>query len=113
VLGVPEQVPPTSRTDGEPISSSKLIGGQRLSRKRLRQTFFLLNLLAYQETWGQGLHKTQFGVPGFRALTVMTSQQSVRHLVNACQMFTGEASRLFLLPTKRGLARESPLPISG
>lgn len=71
-------------------------GTMPVVRKGLAQTSFLRKLLAYQETWRQGLHRTHLGLPNFRVLTVTTSRERVRHLVEACQSLSGGSSRLFL-----------------
>ncbi len=41
-------------------------------------------LLAYEATWTRSIHKTRFGFNRFRVLTVTTSKERVKSLVNAC-----------------------------
>jgi hypothetical protein len=53
-------------------------------RKNLSQTSFYRKLLAYEATWSQSIHQTQFGFHRFRVLTVTTSAARVRSLVEAC-----------------------------
>jgi hypothetical protein len=71
-------------------------GTMPIMRKGLAQTSFLRKLLAYQETWRQGLHKKNLGIPNFRVLTVATSKERVANLVAACQSLPGGGLRLFL-----------------
>ena len=68
------------------------------------QTSFLRKLLAYQETWRQGLHKRHLGIPNFRVLTATTSRERVEHLVAACRSLPGGGSRLFLFTDQERLA---------
>ena len=70
-------------------------GTMPVARKGLLQTSFRRKLMAYQETWRQGLYKTHLGIPNFRVLTVTTSEERMRHMVAACQSL-GAGSRLFL-----------------
>jgi hypothetical protein len=77
-------------------------GTMPVVRKGLGQTSFLRKLLAYQETWRQGLHKAHLGIPNFRVLTVTTNRERVGHLVETCQFLSG-ASRLFLFAYQESL----------
>jgi len=54
-------------------------------RQNLRQTSFYRKLLAYEATWTQNLHRSRFGFHRFRVLTVTTSPERVKHLVEACR----------------------------
>lgn len=71
-------------------------GTMPVMRKGLAQTSFLRKLLAYQETWRQGIHKAHLSIPNFRVLTVTTSRERVGCLVEACRSLLGGGSRLFL-----------------
>ncbi len=53
-------------------------------RKNLSQTSFYRKLRAYEATWSQSIHQTQFGFHRFRVLTVTTSAERVKSLVEAC-----------------------------
>jgi hypothetical protein len=53
-------------------------------RKNLSQTSFYRKLRAYEATWSQTIHQTQFGFHRFRVLTVTTSAERVKSLVEAC-----------------------------
>ena len=79
-------------------------GTMPVARKGLGQTSFRRKLLAYQETWRQGLHRAHLGIPNFRVLTVTTSEERVRHLVAACRSLGG-GSRLFLFADQGALGR--------
>lgn len=80
-------------------------GTMPVVRKGLVQTSFLRKLLAYQETWRQGRHKSHLGIPNFRVLTVTASRERVEHLVEACQSLSGGGSRLFLFTDQESLGR--------
>jgi protein involved in plasmid replication-relaxation len=81
-------------------------GTMPVVRKRLAQTSFFRKLLAYQETWRQGLHKACLGIPNFRVLTVTTSRQRVEHLVEVCRSLGGGGSRLFLFADQGALGQD-------
>src|ERR1039458_9753073 len=53
-------------------------------RKNLSQTSFYRKLRAYEATWSQSIHQTQFGFHRFRVLTVTTSAERVKSLVDFC-----------------------------
>jgi hypothetical protein len=53
-------------------------------RKNLSQTSFYRKLRAYEATWSQSIHQTQFGFNRFRVLTVTTSNERLKSLVTAC-----------------------------
>jgi hypothetical protein len=71
-------------------------GTMPVSRRGLRQTSIRRKLLAYHETWRQGLHRRLFGIGNFRVLTVTTSSERVGQLVAANREVTPGGSRLFL-----------------
>jgi Replication-relaxation len=80
-------------------------GTMPVARKGLARTSFLRKLLAYQETWRRGLHRTHFGIPNFRVLTVTTSKERVGHLVETCRSFAASGSRLFLCADRERFVR--------
>src|SRR4051794_38118035 len=80
-------------------------GTMPVVRKGLRQTSFLRKLLAYRETWRQGVHKARLGIPNFRVLTVTASRERVEHLVEACRSLAGGGSRLFFFKDQESLGR--------
>ena len=53
-------------------------------RKSLSQTSFYRKLRAYEATWSQSIHQTQFGFHRFRVLTVTTSPARLKSLIEAC-----------------------------
>jgi len=70
-----------------------------IRRHGLKQTSFYRKLLAYHETWRQGLLKDMF--PRFRVLTVTTSPQRVEGLIECNRTLTqGKGSGLFLFADK-------------
>jgi hypothetical protein len=66
-------------------------GTMPVARKGLGPTSFRRKLLAYQETWRQGLHRSHLGIPNFWGLTMTTSKERVAHLVEACQSLSGSS----------------------
>ncbi len=91
-------------------------GTMPVVRTNLSQTSFYRKLLAYEATWAQGIHRSQFGFHRFRVLTVTTSPARVKSLVDACSqlksghglfLFTDQATLqkhgdVFTLPWKTG-----------
>jgi hypothetical protein len=77
-------------------------GTMPVARKGLLQTSFRRKLLAYQETWRQGLHKAHLGVPNFRVLTVTTSKERMGNMVAACRGL-GSGGGLFLFADRHAL----------
>lgn len=66
-----------------------------VQRRSLKQTSFARKLLAYSETWRRKVLSNAF--PRFRILTVTTSHERVRHLLDAHRAFgNGKGSGLFL-----------------
>ncbi len=96
-------------------------GTMPVMRKNLAQTSFYRKLLAYEATWAQELHRTQFGFHRFRVLTVTTSASRVKSLVDACSqlksghglfLFTGQVTLqkhgdIFTLPWQTGRQGET------
>jgi hypothetical protein len=73
-------------------------------RSNLRQTSLYRKILAYHETWKQGLPTRQYGFNNFRVLTVTSSAERVRNCIEATkQALAGEGSRLFLFTDKAAL----------
>jgi hypothetical protein len=70
-------------------------GTMPVTRRGLSQTSFSRKVLAYRETWRQGLHRSHLGISNFRVLVVTTSRQRLEHLLEACQSRVGD-TRLFL-----------------
>ncbi len=71
-------------------------GTMPIVRKNLSQSSFYRKLLAYEATWAQGLHRSQFGFHRFRVLTVTTSAARMNSLVEACsQLKSGHGLFLF------------------
>jgi len=55
-----------------------------IERRDLTKTSFRRKLLAYEATWLQKIHQTRFQCNRFRVLTITTSAERVRHLVETC-----------------------------
>jgi hypothetical protein len=53
-------------------------------RGNLSKSSFYRKLLAYEATWSQQFHRSHFGFHRFRVLTVTTSRQRVKSLVETC-----------------------------
>lgn len=74
-----------------------------VERHSLKQTSFARKLLAYHETWRQGVLKNKF--PRFRVLTVTTTAQRAQHLIEAQQSVNrGNGAGLFLFTHLTGLS---------
>jgi hypothetical protein len=84
-------------------------GTMPVARKGIAQTSFARKLLAYQETWRRELHKTHFGIPNFRVLTVTTSEERIRHLIAESQSLGGGGGRIFLFANQEALGRANIL----
>jgi Replication-relaxation len=96
-------------------------GTMPIVRNNLSQTSFYRKLLAYEATWAQGVHRSQFGFHRFRVLTVTTSAARVKSLVDASSqlksghglfLFTDRATLeghgdIFTLPWKTGRQGET------
>ena len=76
-------------------------GTMPVARKGLGPTSFRRKLLAYQETWRQGLHRKHLGIPNSRVLTVTTSRERLAHLVEACQSLSGSSSHFLFTEKER------------
>ena len=83
-------------------------GTMPVIRKHLTQTSFYRKLLAYQATWAQGLHRSQFGFHRFRILTVTTSPARVQSLVDACSLLKS-GHGLFLFTDKDSLSKHGDM----
>jgi hypothetical protein len=80
-------------------------GTMPVERSRLKQTSFMRKVLAYQETWAQGLLKDS--VPRFQVLTVTTTPAHAQNLVQATQRITkGKGAGLFLFTDQRTFASQ-------
>lgn len=65
-------------------------------RQSLSRSSFNRKLLAYEATWAQGIHSSRLGFHRFRVLTVTTSAERVKSLVEACrQLKRGQGLFLF------------------
>lgn len=71
-----------------------------VERQSLKQTSFARKLLAYYETWRQGVIKHSF--PRFRVLTVTTTPERMRHLIEAHQLVNHGNGAGLLLFTHHG-----------
>jgi hypothetical protein len=65
-------------------------------RTDFEKSSFYRKLLAYEATWTQNVHRSRFGFNRFRVLTVTTSAERVKHLIEACrQLERGQGLFLF------------------
>jgi hypothetical protein len=79
-------------------------GTMPVMRRTLFQTSFFRKLLAYEATWLQSIHRTRFGFHRFRVLTVTTSAERVKTLIDACSQLK-HAKGLFLFTDATILAK--------
>lgn len=61
-------------------------GTMPVVRKNLLQTSIYRKLLAYEATWAQSVHRTEFGFHRFRVLTVTASTARMDAMVEACSL---------------------------
>jgi protein involved in plasmid replication-relaxation len=73
-------------------------------RKNLSQSSFYRKLLAYEATWSQSIHRARLGFNRFRVLTVTTSAERIRSLVEACSTLK-HGQGLFLF-ADRGILKD-------
>jgi hypothetical protein len=81
-------------------------GTMPVMRRDLSQTSFYRKLVAYEATWLQSLHSTRFAFHRFRVLTITTSRERIKTLVNACSRLR-QGHGLFLFVDKASLAQPS------
>ena len=73
-------------------------------RTNPRQTSFFRKLVAYYETWKQGIHTSVYGIKNFRVLTVTSSPERVANLIVANRGLPGgQGSKLFLFTDEASL----------
>lgn len=79
-------------------------GTMPVIRKNLRQTSLYRKLLAYYETWRQGLHTSLFGLRRLRVLVVANGEVRLRHIVETTRLLrNGRGSRVFLFADRWGV----------
>jgi len=72
-------------------------GTMPVMRNSLKQTSFYRKLLAYYETWRQGLHSSLFSLKRLRVLIVTHSKERQNHLIAANKILNdGVGSGIFL-----------------
>jgi hypothetical protein len=78
-------------------------GTMPVHRKALAQTSFVRKILAYEATWRQKIHVSQFGLANFRVLTVAPSVERVQNLGDASRRFARGTPGLFLFIDRQSL----------
>lgn len=81
-------------------------GTMPVIRKNLAQTSFMRKLLAYEATWTNKVHQRYLGIHRFRVLTVTTSAEWVKSLLDACSRLK-RGHGLFLF-ADRSVLEENP-----
>jgi hypothetical protein len=72
-------------------------GTMPVTRNNLKQTSMYRKLIAYYETWKQGLHTSLFGLKRFRVLVVVNSKERLSHLIAVNKLLNdGKGSGIFL-----------------
>lgn len=84
-------------------------GTMPVTRKDFRRSSFFRKLLAYQQSWEQGILQRRFGAHRFRVLTVTSSAERRDHLRQACEGL-GTGRGLFLFTDQATLAA-TPQPL--
>jgi hypothetical protein len=77
-------------------------------RPNFEQSSFYRKMIAYEATWTQNIHRSRFGFHRFRVLTVTTSAERVKHLVEACAKLQ-RGQGLFLFTDLASLAAQSDI----
>lgn len=68
-----------------------------VTRNNLKQTSMYRKLIAYWQTWKQGLHTSLFGLKRFRVLIVANSKERANHIISANKLLnSGKGSRIFI-----------------
>lgn len=71
-------------------------GTMPITRRNPKQSSFFRKLLAYQQSWTQGVVQERFGQRRFRVLTITSTKQRREHLMQACaELKTGKGLFLF------------------
>jgi hypothetical protein len=83
-------------------------GTMPVVRRSLFQTSFYRKLLAYEATWSQSIHQTRFGFHRFRVLTVTTSPERVKSLLDACSTLK-RGHGLFLFTDRASLEKPNAI----
>jgi len=83
-------------------------GTMPVMRRTLSQTSFYRKLLAYEATWSQSIHRTRFGFHRFRVLTVTTSPERVKSLIDACSKLE-HGHGLFLFTDRASLEKSGAI----
>ena len=60
-------------------------GTMPVKRAGLERSSFQRKLIAYEATWKQAVHRTRFGIRRVRVLTVTSSVEREKHLIEACE----------------------------
>jgi len=74
------------------------------------QTSFQRKLLAYEATWAQKVHQRKLGINRFRVLTVTTSEERVKSLIDACSRLK-RGHGLFLFADRAVLEKDPFSPV--
>ncbi len=82
-------------------------GTMPVTRPNLSRSSFQRKLFAYHATWKQGLHNIRFGFPRFRVLTVTTSAERLRSMIDACGKLDG-GHGLFAFAEAKLLLKQTP-----
>jgi hypothetical protein len=70
-------------------------GTMPITRQSFHQTSISRKLLAYTETWRQGIHQRQLGIPRFRVVFVTSQTERAERIIAACRRTSG--NNLFLV----------------
>lgn len=85
-------------------------GTMPVASRTLERASVLRKLIAYRETWLQGLHTKHFTIRAFRVLTVTSAEARCGHLVDAAEAVADERTRgLFLFSSHHLLDAQNPL----
>jgi hypothetical protein len=87
-------------------------GTMPITRQTFSQTSIGRKLLAYAETWRQGIHQKRFGLPRFRVVIVTTNAQRTARIIEACRQTPGSSNLFLVADQSKFIHGASPLEVS-
>jgi hypothetical protein len=79
-------------------------------RKNKEQTYYAKKMLTYYQANRGGEHVRELGIPNFRVLTVTTTAERVKQMIEAQKEMTdGRGSNMFLFTDQTSLSASNPL----
>ena len=87
-------------------------GTMPVTRKGNSRTSMKRKFAIYLDAWRGGVFERQFGIPHARILTITTSKERIKTMIEAVKLLTdGKGSGLFLFIDRKSLESASPLSV--